>query len=83
MKFATVTLYHIASCEIRENVVGPGLCRLGCGCGCYGFRLRMGLLVQVVGGVMGVMGAVHPTGVPAPAVRQHAQEHEDGVGSQW
>ena len=55
----------------------------GCGCGCCGFRLRVGLLVQVVGGVMGVMGAAHPAGVPAPAVRQHAQEHEDGVGSQW
>ena len=45
------------------------------------------LWVQVVcglvGGLVGVMGAVHPAGVPASAVRLHAQEDEDGVGSQW
>ena len=42
----------------------------------------MVLLVQVVGEVMGVMGAEHPAGVPAQAVLQHAYEDEDGVGSQ-
>ena len=44
------------------------------------------LWVQVCadwGGVVGVMGVAHPAGIPAPAVRQHAQEDEDGVGSQW
>ena len=83
MQLATVTLYRIASCETCENVVGPGLCRLGWGCGCRGFRLWVGLWVQVVGGVVGVMGVAHPAGVPAPAVRQHVQEDEDGVESQW
>ena len=39
--------------------------------------------MQVVGGVVGVMGAAHPAGVPMQAVRQHAQEDEAGSGSQW
>ena len=79
LKLATITLHRIASCETCENFVGAGLCRLGWGCGCCGFRLLMGLWVQVVG----VMGAAHPAGIPALAVIQHAQEYEDGVGSQW
>ena len=49
------------------------------------------LWVQVVGRVVGAgcecvcgcCGCGTPPGVPAQAVRQHAQEDEDGVGSQW
>ena len=33
--------------------------------------------------VVGVMGMAHHAGVTALAVREHAQEDEDGVGSQW
>ena len=39
--------------------------------------------MQVMGGFVCVVGAAYPAGVPAQAVRQHAQEDEDGVGSQW
>ena len=41
------------------------------------------LWVQVVSWVVGVVVAAHPAGVTAQAVRQYAQEDEDGVGSQW
>ena len=41
------------------------------------------LCAHAPGGDKEVVGAEHPAGVPAQAVRQHAQEDEDGVGSQW